>query len=117
MLCCSQEVTSIKKVAQSSTEELKAKVKKGSILTQYNWNWDVHVPWHVQNAALQEQVQSLFEEVTRVKEDKLQLVEKVAQASRSLEVGKEEEQMLKLALAEKSSQLLQAEDRMLWVIW
>ena len=73
----------------------------------------MHVPWHVQNAALQDQVHSLFEEVTSVKEEKLQLVERLAKVNRSLEASKEEEQMLKLALAEKSSQLLSAEDRIL----
>lgn len=71
----------------------------------------VHVM--LQNAALQEQVNSLFEEVMSVKEGKLQLVEKIAGMSRSLEAAKDEEQMLKHALAEKSSQLLRAEDQIL----
>lgn len=56
---------------------------------------------------------SLFKEVTNVKEGKLQLVEQLAQVNHTLEASKEEEHMLKLSLAEKSSQLLHAEDQLL----
>ncbi len=73
----------------------------------------MHGLWHVQNACLQEQVHSLFEEVTSANEMKLQLVEQLARTNRTLEASKEEEQLLKLTIAEKSSQLLHAEDQLL----
>lgn len=69
----------------------------------------------VQNAALQNQIHSLFEEVTTAKKDKLKLTEQLSALRQSLEAGKEEEHMMKGTLSEKNAQLLHSEDQLLWV--
>ena len=67
----------------------------------------------LQNAAMQQQLHSLFEKVATLREEKLRLTKQLSHSRQSLEAGKEDQQMLKLTLSEKNSQLLHAEDQLL----
>lgn len=66
-----------------------------------------------QNAALQQQIHSLFGEVATVKEERLALAKQLTHVQQALEASKEEEQMLKVTLSEKDTQVLYTEDQLL----
>lgn len=55
-------------------------------------------------------MQSLLENVTVVSKEKIELAQELSHVRQSLET---DQQMLKVALSEKNTQLLQAEDQLL----
>ena len=64
----------------------------------------------MQNAVLQQQVHSLSENLTTLSREKIQLTEELTQAKQA---GGEDQQMLKVALSEKNTQLLHVQDQLL----
>lgn len=56
---------------------------------------------------------SLLENVTVVSKEKIELAEQLSHTRQSMEAGKEDQQMLKVALSEKNTQLLQKDDQLL----
>lgn len=70
----------------------------------------LRLPQPPKNAGLQQQVHSLLEEVATIKGEKLVLA---THLTRALEKGKDEEQMFKITLSEKDTQLLHTADQLL----